>query len=131
MDKFTPTNLEVIRKDINAAIQSIAEKHGITLHVGHGSYTSASVTFKLEGKLSGNSEAMVSQNKSYAIMLGLPENIVGSTFTSQGKKMKITGLNPKKPKYAIEVKDIDTGKGYGFSLEGIKGLIARGLVFLP
>lgn len=48
MNKITNELVTTLRAEINAALEAVAEKHGLEIHAGNATYTSTSVTFKVE-----------------------------------------------------------------------------------
>lgn len=84
--QFDSTNLKVIRKDIDAALKKVMEKHGIDLSIGNISFASGRFTTRLTGK--------VEVDKTNQELLKVPifevnGFNVGDTFTHNTKTMKV------------------------------------------
>ncbi len=47
MQNFTKSNLNTLRRDIDAALEAVAEKHGISVNLGNARFDSTSVAWKL------------------------------------------------------------------------------------
>lgn len=91
--KITPQLLEVLRKDINAALQAVAEKHGIEMSAGNATYGADHFTMKLEGKLEG---ALSKEAKAYddnRVLFNLPAR--DTEITLRGQVFTLTGLTPR------------------------------------
>ena len=110
--------LKVINKEIELAVQSVAQKYGITIKYVGASYSSLEATTKLKlsctsitGETKGESDF-----KKYAEIYGLKPEMLGKVFNMRSgrgfKTYKIMGLIPNKRVNNIMVQDIITKKEY-------------------
>lgn len=118
--------LRLMREKVNQALISVAKELGLESMKLEGiSYSDLEATGKLRIVLSSSEDnPLVKQkNAMHAKMFGLPEDIVGSTATINGKVYEIIGFNLNEPKYAVKIKDIQTDKKYGCTVEQVlKGI---------
>ena len=91
-NKITPKLLEALRKDIAAALQTVAEKHGVELSAGRATYTAEHFSMKLEGKLEGALSVEAADYEANREMLKLPPR--GTDITLRGQVFTLTGLTP-------------------------------------
>lgn len=109
MDRFNKATLATLRPEVQAALDAIAAKHGITLRLGNIGFSpdGGSFTSKIEGKVEAiANEAEHKRFLEYAGMYGLDPAKVGDT--PQGK-VRLVGFNPKarsKP-WIIEIEGMD------------------------
>ena len=117
MQEFNRPNIKTLREEIDNALKSIAEKHGISLMLGNVRFSDRSFTGKLEARITDThgEPTMAVDFRTLADTYGLkPENLY-RMVTIQGKTYKIVGLKPRNRKYPIIVEEITNGKRYKFS----------------
>jgi len=115
--------LRLMREKVNEALMPVAKELGLeSIRLEGISYTDLEASGKLKIVLSTSEDnpAVKAKNEMMAKLLGLPLDIVGSTFTMNGKVYEVVGLNPSKPKYAVSIKDIQTGKEYSTTADAVK-----------
>ena len=124
MKSFTSANLDTIRKDINAALKSVAQKHSIALSIGGIKYDSEKFHTKLEAVIQNSENAGMSLReieglrnlKDYGSMFGVSEKDYGKKFTNwDGQTFKLVGLMPSRPKYPVVAESTKTGKMFKFT----------------
>ena len=124
MDKLNDREfLRLMREKVNEALILVAKELGLESMKLEGiTYTDLEATGKLKIVLTSSEDnpAVKAKNEMMAKLLGLPLDIVGSTFTMNGKVYEVVGLNPSKPKYAVSIKDIQTGKEYSTTADAVK-----------
>jgi hypothetical protein len=116
--KFNKSNLSVIRTDIDFALAAVEKQHGVSFKIGRISYTNNDFRTKLEcfsaSDDSGNAVNIDKQNfETKAFLIGVKKTAFGKTFTSNGRKFTITGLNTRAKKYPIQASTVG-GKRYKF-----------------
>ena len=115
--------LRLMREKVNQALIPVAKELGLESMKLEGiTYSDLEATGKLKIVLSTSEDnpLVKEKNAMHAKLLGLPEDIVGSTTTINGKVYEIIGFNIGKPKYAVRIKDIQTGTEYGCTVEQAK-----------
>lgn len=115
--------LRLLREKVNEALMPVAKELGIeSIRLEGITYSEleASGKLKIVSTTSEDNPAVKAKNEMMAKVLGLPSDIVGSTFTMNGKVYEVIGLNPSKPKYAVVIKDINTGKEYSTTADAVK-----------
>lgn len=116
--RFNRTNLKAIRADINTALKAVEKKHGVSFNLGNIRFSDSDFRGKLEcfsaTDNSGNAVDIDKQNfESKAWLVGVKKTAFGKTFTSQGTKFTITGINTRAKKYPIQATNAK-GKRYKF-----------------
>jgi hypothetical protein len=95
MDRFNKATLATLRPEVQAALDAVAAKHGITLRLGNIGFSpdGGSFTSKVEGKVEAiASAAEEARFREYAEMYGYDPDKVAAT--PQGEA-KLVGFNPK------------------------------------
>lgn len=99
-----------LRADITEALKAVAEKHGIAIQLGNGSYSATHL--KLALTLTLRDETGMPQTKereafiSGAGYYGLsPDDLDKVITTLAGTKYRIAGLNPRSRKMPIVLED--------------------------
>lgn len=130
-DKATAT---AIGKEVEAAIEAIAAKHGLTFQRGNGKFSADSfrisnIEFGIKattassaadkGRTRVNAAAENAYNL-YSRIHNLPP--VGTVFTKNREKLRILGWDTKKQKYPIMLENVDTGKTYKAPIDFVKGV---------
>lgn len=115
--------IDPLRQDINVALQSVAEKYGISIKAGNASYNDESVQFKLVCTTMGENGQVETKEakdfKVYASMYGLNKEDLGKEFTAGRDKFQITGLKPRS-RNCIIAKKLGTSQSYKFDPESVQ-----------
>ena len=117
--------IDLMRKAINSIINANAienKEMGFTMTLKNCKYNDNSCTFQLEcvDVVNGvvvNMEA-VNWDK-YATMFGMKKEWMNAEVTLNGNKYVITGINPKRRKYACVVKRVSDQKSYLFDPDAV------------
>ena len=122
------SKLELMRKDINAALESIAKKYDVQLSVGSGTYSSTNATFKLEVATIADDGVVITKDvaalKSLGKYLGLTDTQLAHKFIVGGKMFKIFGYISRTNKFTIG--EINGNKGtHTLDEQKFKDMITR------
>jgi len=131
---FDKRNLTQFRADFATATAQLQKDYGVVLSVGRVTFTPTTFRCKLEAQTTSNTSIIVpgsagretieAQNFVHLNYLhGLPTNVLGAKFTSQGKSFIVTGYSPSKRKYPIMAKTL-TGRRFKFAVSTIRTAIA-------
>ena len=108
-----------IRMDINAAIQAVGQKYGITLRAGGASYDAVSLTVKVTGVVaattSGQRPEAAEFLKNCNSWTGLKAEWLGQTFDQRGRTYTITGMKLRSRAKNCIIAMRDDGKEFGVS----------------
>jgi hypothetical protein len=120
--QITSALLRQMGKEIEEAVASIAEKHGVDISYGGGRYDVLSATLKL--KISartsdGKTKAQV-DFENYAKLYDLDPSLLGQTVKMRNRHYKIVGLNPRCTKNAVSLERVPDGRGFKCSPEHLK-----------
>ncbi|KKM81366.1 hypothetical protein LCGC14_1330470 [marine sediment metagenome] len=105
--EFNKPTLIALRTDIDAALDAVGAKHGISIKAGSARFTGDNATFKLECALL-NSEGIAESKELVALKECYPELVNKSI--SRGRKLHgtIIGYNPRAQQYPFL---LQTAKG--------------------
>jgi hypothetical protein len=124
MKSFTSSNLDVIRRDIDKALEGVAKKHSIALKIGGIKYSSDQFHTKLEAFIQDASTSGMNARqieglknlKNYGSLYNVSEKDFGKKFTNwDGQTFKFVGLMPSRPKYPVLGENVRTGKLFKFT----------------
>lgn len=119
---FNPTVCRLIQKDLEAALKTVADKHGLTVsRAGGGKYDTLSYSPKVEFKVTETADgtsAAQAEFERFAPMLGIPADWYGKTFQSNFRQHKIESIRPAAWKAPIIT--VSGGKRYKFSIELVR-----------
>lgn len=122
MKSFTRDACKLLRDEIDAALQAVAKKHGITLKVGNASFDANQINFKLNAMTLGEGGEVVTPEKKAFIadahFYGFKAEDLGRTFMSNGKTFTIAGLKHANRKMPIIA--TSEGKSYKFAVDAVK-----------
>ena len=121
LKEFDRPSIKTLRKDIDNALKSVADKHGLSLQLGNIRFNEHSFTGKLEARVTENpgEPTMATDFKALSMSYGIPASYLHSIVTLNGKRYKIVGLKPRNRKYPIICEKTDNGKRYKFSSDAI------------
>jgi len=121
--------IDLLRSEINEAIQAVADKHGVSLKASKGAYsngTHGSVSIEVATIDPGGmvQDRAAADFRNMASFFGFQPDDLGKTFTTpQGKTYTIVGLRPNARKTPIVARSAE-GKDYVFP-ESIANLVKR------
>ena len=112
---FDKISIDKIHREMETALQPIAQKYGITIVRGGGNYGGLEATLKF--LLRTQSETGETQEaldfKQYAELFGVPVAALGQTVRLGRETFKIVGLTPRRRKYPVLIQNVLTGKRQG------------------
>lgn len=124
---ITSQFLELAKSRIQEAVKSVEQELNIKIKIGSGRFTAENATIKMEiatvtdtGEVRSKEVVVFEQQ---AVRFGLKPDDIGKTFTSQGKKFKVTGLNPRRYKFPVNVDRVLDGKKFKFRAETVKSAL--------
>lgn len=119
--EFNKRGFELFRKDVEVALQSVAEKHGVEIECGKISYSSFDFTMQLKvTKNDGDIDGKKAVFEQECIYFGFKPEDYNREFMADRKKFKLIGFNPKSPKNNCNIYCVDDGKTYRCNNEIIK-----------
>lgn len=107
--EITPALMKVLRTELDAALLILAQKHGVTMKCGNGTYSAMTAALKVEIAVgeAGTSPALVKaaeQFKHLATMYELQADWLNKSFKRHnGSTATIIGLMPKRSKFPVLV----------------------------
>lgn len=121
--------LKALRTDMDAALATVAAKHGVAINVGNATFSANAANFKLlvaakgDGTPPGESAAdlkAASDFRALATLYSLKPEWLGTAFRRHDGEWKIKGLLPKRQKYPVLAVNTTTGKRILFPVETVK-----------
>ncbi len=104
--------------EVEAALQAVADRHGLVVKMGGGKFDSNTYVPKVEFK---TADADSSEFEMFASSYGLDPEDFGKVFVyGPGDRYKITGVAPRNHRFPILVEKVDSGKGYKFPSETVR-----------
>jgi hypothetical protein len=128
MTIITRPKIAEIRRDIIEALADVGVKHGLKLDTGNATFTSTSLSLKLE--MTSLGEGGVERDldaeafTKFASLEGLDPSDLGKPIKLQGKPFTIAGYRPKARKNCITVKS-PAGKVFVTSADTVKRALAK------
>lgn len=126
LSTFDKHTVKDISTAIERALQPIAKELGISITRGHGTFTTANFTLKIECSVkNAQGEVMTKDAAAFthcACMYGLEANDLGRTFTSMYQTYTIIGLRPKMKAPILATRT--DGKIYKFDAAYVKRLLS-------
>ena len=90
--------IRTLNAEIEAALQAIAQKHGVAIKTGNSSFTANNYTTKLSvSVVSGDGQVLSPEAEAYnryKPIMGFSKDL-GDTFTQGRSTFTITGLKPR------------------------------------
>lgn len=117
IDKFDRTTCRKVGDRAEEVLTEVAESLGLTLTRETGRFTESTFTFKATFKTTTEAGRPIADTKN-AILLGLPANVVGRQFTSNGKTFTVTGINMRRRKYPVSGEGVQGGR-YKFTVDSV------------
>lgn len=127
MQTLNRTNLQTLRDEIDTALATVAQKHGLRLTCGRCTFNPQNATFRLEVATVGDGgtamdPARIAYLRDCAIF-GLKPEWLDREFTYNGDRFRLSGLHPGRSKFPLVAIRVDNGKTYKFGLEGVRALL--------
>jgi hypothetical protein len=110
-----------------AALQEVAERHGLQVEAGRGSFAPSDFTVKFTFKVVGEGGISPADRRDCQ-HLGLPETCLGQTIQGRLGSYQITGFKPRSPKYQVIVKYVSgahEGRSYKMPAVQVSADLAR------
>lgn len=115
---ITKPLIREINKDIQEALQAVALKYKVKISLDGSSFGKLDFVTKVKVELPEAEQVNAEEVKRYAVMLGLPEDIVTKKLMIQGKEYEVLRLDIGKPKNPIIIgREMKT---YKISVETLK-----------
>jgi hypothetical protein len=117
------STVDQIAKEVQVAMDKIAEKHGVTFKRGNIRWNDNG--FKFTGiefneiSENGFNAQDESDFKAYSMLYGFTDDAFNTNFTHNGETMKIIGYNRRARKDKFKLLS-ENGKGYKCSLDFLK-----------
>lgn len=129
ISEFNKSNLRVLHGEINSALAEIGAKYGISLSIGHGSFSHSKFTARLTGLCVDQTTGTLKNrlNESMFRAIGLDPKYLKYTeeyFNGNGVKMMISDIKLKNPKNPIMLTG-QNGKSYSCSVNTLVHTLSK------
>ncbi len=127
--RLTPAAREMIHASMLRACQKIAREHGLVVEDLGTRNMDLGLSFEPGLRVSVPAPDGTAYNIEkemftiFAEEFGLTSDDFGREFSTGRERFKITGIDPKRPKYPISVERLPDRKGYKFTAENIAMLL--------
>lgn len=124
--KLTKTGFEQFRREVEAALASVAAKYGCAVEAGNIKYddinTTVSVSFKSQ---TADKSADQLNFETYCGTYGFEKSDFGFTFTYQSKQYRFVSFKTSARKYPC-ICDCSDGKSVCFTTEAMRVFMKKG-----
>lgn len=113
----------LVRQEIKIALDAVAKKLGIeSLSLGNITFLANSFHGKLEARLVKREQDpdFIAKMRRSILIYGLPSDTIGRQFVNLGQTFQVDRIDTKKPKFPIIAHDINTKRGYKFTVDQVK-----------
>lgn len=125
IDHFSRASCHVVRTDIMLALAAVAEKHGITIEYGNGSFNPTTYNLRLAMSAtpagSNKDPIHVREFKANCALYGFAGADLGRAFLCNGRGFTVAGLKPSSRRYPILGER--NGKLYKFDAAMVRELL--------
>jgi hypothetical protein len=115
MNQFDKPTCRLLAEEIDRALQPVAERHGIVIQHGRGSFSPTNYTLKIECSVRLNGETVTPEAeafKRYAEHYGLKPEDLGKIISHAGSQFRIVGLKPNSRRFPILAERLPDGKRF-------------------
>lgn len=127
--QFTAQMLNDLRKDLNEAVKSVGDKHGLTIHFGNATFDALSATYKVNVGFVATDDYDPAKElwERYCNLIGLEKEDYGKVFSFpfETKQYKIVGIQPNARTNSVLIQQVDTGKEYVCSPMQVRSCLGR------
>lgn len=119
---------KLISADIEAALQPVAETHGLQIKSKGGRFDDTTYTAKIECSEISNGVAQTPKRREFISMcdaFGLKPEQLDATFKVRGETYRITGLAPSRQRYPVIAERVSDGKSYKMAADTVVEALAE------
>lgn len=110
--KFDKATIRQLSAEIETSLRAIAERNGIEVKMGGGSYDPEVGMFRPKIEFSLASKAAAEWER-WAEIYDLEAGDFGAEFESHGRRFRVAGVSPRSPKRPILCEEIIAGEPSG------------------
>jgi hypothetical protein len=120
--QFNRQGHRMLSAEITQELQALAQRHGLDITAGGGQIGTTELVIKVVAKTSDTSAIEAKERRElgmYGRFAGLTEHHYNTIIVEGGTRYQLKGYSPNRPKYPIDMKNLNTGKmhkateGYG------------------
>lgn len=126
--KFDKRACNAVRADINAALKTVATKHGIKLVAGRGTFDDTHFTLKLEMGVLDESGADLSAKRDFemcATHFGLKPEDFGCEFVFDGETYRLDGVRQRAERMPLLATLLRAGQRYRLPAGAVREALSR------
>lgn len=126
-NSFNKQGHTMLSAEISRELVALGARHGLTISVGGGSIGIDNLTIKLvatTNDLQAVETAARAKLQRDGHYFGLKGSDYGAIFTVQGKRYKLTGVNPGRPKFPISGESLADGRTWKHTVDCARRIIA-------
>lgn len=118
IEVFDRASVKQMREEFQAAVDAVAERHGLTAGLGNIRFSAGEFTCKITVETSGNAVVKADLETGMfevnAMQVGLSPDSFGKTFTRGNNTFRITNVKPRRRKYPVSAENVRTGGKFKF-----------------
>lgn len=116
--KFDVAACKTLTAEVKEALDKIAAKYGLTVNCGGGKYDTGTFSPKVQFQAI-TAEGEPANFKTFAKLLGLPEDCYGKEIRGRQGMYRIVDLLPSRPKFCIVAENLVTGRRILFPQDAV------------
>jgi hypothetical protein len=123
MNEFDKTNCRLLAEEIERALEPVAERHGIVIQRGRGSFSPTNYTLKVECSVRLHGETVTREAeafKRYAEHYGFKPEDLGKIISHGGRQFRIIGLKPLSRRFPILAERLPDCKRFGLPANALR-----------
>lgn len=122
MKSFDKVIAAKMRDELNAALESVAKKYDVSVHVGNCTFSDIEMNYKLNVK-TNDKGAMEEKNRkewnSYCELYGFQKDDLGKKFMMNGKEYTIEGFALNRSKFNLKGTSVRDGRKMLFPSDNV------------
>jgi hypothetical protein len=122
MKQFNKITCQALAREIEAALQAIATKHGLTVNSAGGTFSDVEYTSKMKFRVADAGAVESAERTDFSVncsFFGLTADHYGRQFTHKGETYKLIGFTSR-AKFCVKTRSVVGGRTMLFSEQILK-----------
>lgn len=124
IDRFNRANARTLSEAVIEAVQPVAEKFGVQIKQGNGSFTPTDYKIKLICAVQSTDGTYETPErtdfKQFAPIYGVTASDIDMEFKWNGEKYKLIGIKPRSKKFPFIGQRVEDGRKFKFGADIVK-----------
>lgn len=113
---------KALNAEVEQALKAVAERHGLSVTVGGGTYDAGSFKPKVEFTTADAGRAEWTR---YARIFGLPADGFGKTIDHKGTQYRMAGIAVGRSKFPVKAERVRDGKMFGLTVAEVAAKLPK------